>query len=181
VGERRIRETAAVAVGIAVALVSWLLLRGEDDGATTPQAPSPGGPRIVSAQELETVAAEEGPIYWAGPRTGTQIEFSRRPQGGLLVRYLPPGAEPGDQKGHLTVATYRRPDGPEAVDRLARADGARATELDGGGRAVVNRGQPTNAYVAYRGEPVQIEVYDPEPGRAAALARAGRIVPVELR
>jgi hypothetical protein len=40
---------------------------------------------------------------------------------------------------------------------------------------VSNSADAQNAYFAYRGQPLQVEVYDPQPGRAFTLARSGEI------
>lgn len=182
VGERRILEAAALICGIAVALLSWVLLRGDDEPASgTVAVTAAGSAQVVSAEELRSIGGAEGPIYWAGERPGTRLELSRRAQGEILVRYLPEGAEPGEASGHLTIGTYRLPDALAATARIGRAEGGRLTELRRGGRLATASRQPTNGYLAYPGAPVQVEVYDPRPGRAAALIRAGRVVPAEPR
>jgi hypothetical protein len=105
------------------------------------------------------------------------LEFSRRPAG-IYIRYLPSGAEAGEKRGRLTVGTYPLRDALAAAERSGRARGAKVIRLTGGGIAVTNGARPMNAYFAYPGKPVQVEVYDPRPGRALELIRAGRIVPI---
>jgi hypothetical protein len=42
----------------------------------------------------------------------------------------------------------------------------------------VDRRAPNSVYVAYPNVPTQVEVYDPHPGRAAALVRSGIVAPI---
>ena len=173
---------AAVVVACVVGVVTWLLLRGGGDEQRPTRAHAARSlvPRLVSADLLRAYAAAGGPIYWAGTRPGTMLEFSRRPNG-AFVRYLPNGAQAGDKRPRLTVATYPLPGALAAVERSGRAKGARIIRLPGGSVAVTNRGRPTNAYVAYPGRAVQVEVFDPRPGRAFALIRAGGVVAIAKR
>ena len=173
---------AGVAVVVAVGVVAWLLLRGGDGGQRSSRAHSAQSlvPRLVGVEQLRAYASARGPVYWAGMRPRTMLEFSRRPSG-TFVRYLPDGAEAGQKRARLTVATYALPDALAAVERSGRAKGARLTRLPGGGVAVTSLATPDNAYVAYPGRPVQVEVFDPRAGRALALVRAGRVVPVATR
>jgi hypothetical protein len=174
----------AVAVTIAVGLATWLLLRGGDgdQGTATRRATGTAAlsPRLVSPAHLPSYAAAGVSIYWAGRRPGTMLEFSRRASG-VFIRYLPNGAEAGEKRARLTVGSYPLRDPLAAVERAGRAKGARLTRLPDGGRMVTDRSRPTNAYFAFPGKPVQVEVYDPRPGRAAKLIRAGEIVPIEKR
>jgi hypothetical protein len=181
VGEQRTPVVAAVVVALVVGVVAWLLLRGDDE-----QHPGQGhaartlSPRLVSPDQLKTYAAAGGPIYWAGTRQGTLLEFSRRPNG-AFVRYLPGRAEAGDKRARLTVGTYALRSALAAVSRSGHAKGARLTRLPRGGVAVTNAARPTNAYFAYPGRAVQVEVFDPRPGRALELIRPARIVPLATR
>lgn len=172
--------TAVLAVTLATGFGVWLLARGGDEPERR-RGSAGDAARMVSPGELRELAAAEGPVYWAGPDAGATLELSRRGGAGIFVRHLPDGAEPGDRTGHLTIGTYVLRDAVGAIRRSGRAKGARLFRLDRGGLAVTNRNRPANAYFAYPGQPVQVEVYDPEPGRAAELVRAGRIVPVPVR
>jgi hypothetical protein len=172
----------AVAVSVLVGFASWLLLRGGEDAPTDRRAQESAvrAPRLISPTQLPALVAANGAIYWAGRRPGTMLEFSRRPSG-IFIRYLPNGAPAGEKHARLTIGTYPLPDALAAVERSGRAKGARLTSLSGGGRLATIRARPTNAYFAYPGKPAQVEVYDPKPGRAAKLIRAGQIVPIEAR
>jgi hypothetical protein len=55
---------------------------------------------------------------------------------------------------------------------------ARGVGVPGGGLAVISAGHPENVHIAYRGVDYQVEVYDPVPSRARALALSGDVKPI---
>jgi hypothetical protein len=134
-------------------------------------------PAAASAAALETLPRAVGhPVYWAGRRTGFTYELTRPAGGGVFVRYLPRGARLGDARpAYLTVATYPGA-GFTTVKAQAVKTGARIETLPGGRLLVSPRGRPQSAYVVAPGDDVQVEVYAPEAGRAAALIRTGAVV-----
>jgi hypothetical protein len=50
--------------------------------------------------------------------------------------------------------------------------------LPGGGLALITPGHPKSVYLAFPRTPVQVEVYDPSPAVARAVALSGRVVPI---
>jgi hypothetical protein len=48
----------------------------------------------------------------------------------------------------------------------------------GGGFAFADEKRPTSVYLAFPDLDLQIEVYDPKPGRAQQLVASGQIAPV---
>lgn len=70
---------------LLAALVIWATLiddRGGEGGGEGAEAA-----RIVSADELAEIAASRpGPLYWAGPRRGAELEYSAEPGGRALPR-----------------------------------------------------------------------------------------------
>jgi hypothetical protein len=167
----------ALAAAVAVALTVWLVTRGDDEVAQPPQR---ARPTAASIQRLEALARSVGhPIYWAGPQPRFTYELSRTRNGGVYVRYLPPGAELGDpDPDYLTVGTYPQANAFATLRATARAQGVRTIRLARGGRAFQHETHPRSVYLAYPGLDLQIEVYDPIPGRARQLVAAGRITPV---
>jgi hypothetical protein len=168
---RRLRILAVIAVVVAIAVIAFLLLSDDDsdDGARPAE--------VVTVSDLRELADDVGhPIYWAGPRPGERYELTETEGGNVYVRYLPADTEPGAPRpDFLTVGTYPFPNAYATLRRLARRQNAVSRQLPGNGILVSNSRDAQNAYFAYRGEPLQIEVYDPQPGRAFTLARTGQI------
>jgi hypothetical protein len=176
---KRLRVAIAVLALLAVGLVLWAALGGgEDDGSGEN---SSGQARVVSAAELDALAEEaQGPLYWAGERPGTELEYDEADGGRLYVRYLTGGAEAGDPRPvFLTLGTYPLPDAVAALRANARRTNTRLQRAPGGALVWVNPDRPTSAYLAEPGSGYQVEVYDPDPARALDIALSGDVVPVE--
>jgi hypothetical protein len=168
---RRLLGGAISAVLIAIAVV--LAIPGGSDVVASE-------PHFVDAGGLEALEASAGhPVYWAGERSPEQLEVREEAEGSVYLRYLPPGTEAGDpEQSFLTVGSYPVSDAVAALERSAADSG---TEVEAGpGDAVVlpNPNSRGSVYFAYPGTDVQIEVYDPRPGRSLQLIRSGAIVPV---
>ena len=174
---RGVRLGAVVAVIAGLALVGWLVLgSGDDDGDGAPA----GDSREVSVEELQELAAgKDRPVFWAGPQSGATYEFTETSDGSVYVRYLTGDAEAGDPSpDFLTVATYPLANGYARVVAAAEEEGARTEELPNQGLALVEEDRPSSVYLAYQGEPYQVEVYDPSPDRAVELVTSGAVQPV---
>jgi hypothetical protein len=116
------------------------------------------------------------PVYWAGSADGVTYELTRPSNGGVFIRYLPRGTAVGDARaGYLTVATYEGTDF-ETARAQAESSGARIQELSGGRLLISRPDRPRSAYLVAPSEDVQVEVFAPEPGRAAAMIRSGAIL-----
>ena len=93
-----------------------------------------------------------------------------------VVRYLPPGVKVGSkQASYLIVATYPFHDPVEALEKLTDGD---LLEVPGGGSAMVDQSHPESVYLAFPGTDEQIEIFDPSPQRALAVAQSGAVRPV---
>lgn len=160
---------AVIALAVVLGFVAWLATK--DDGS----GPSGGGSEgVVSAGELSKFAEGlEYPVYWAGPPAGAELELVELAEG-VQVRYVEPGLEATEE---LTIGSYPVPNPRAAVAAVAREPGA-VIRQGAGGRVVTNADKPTSVYFASAGNEVQVEVYDPDPARAMALARSGRVQPV---
>lgn len=166
-------EVYAPSPGTAGAIVA----SGQIKPLGTPP-PTPAPPARASVRELKRLAAEVGhPIYWAGEAAGTTYELTRTGDGSVYIRYLPAGVELGARRAnYLTIGTYPQEDAFQILKRTAARNGVEIVELANGGRAFVD---DKSVYVAYPNEDIQIEVYDPVPGRARELVTSGDIVPVQ--
>jgi hypothetical protein len=177
----RLRVGAAIAVGLAAALLVWLAVgRGTDDSPSGSGSASSGElePSLMSAEELHDLAASTSvPLYWAGPRAGARYEVTRTRAGTVYLRYLPPALRVGDLEPALTVVTYPI---ENALERMQANAGKRSSRipLPDGGLAVVDPSRPTNVHFAYPGQAVQVEVYAPSPGLARRLVLSGVVRPL---
>lgn len=170
-----VRLGAVAAAVIGVALLAWLVLGGDDD-----EGSQANEPQAVSVEDLqEEAGSSQVPVYWAGPQAGTTYELTETSDGSVYVRYLAEDAEIGDPSpDFLTVATYPLENGYARVLAAAEEKGAETEELPNGGLALVDADRPSSVYLAYEGEPYQVEVYDPSPDRALELVTSGAIQPV---
>lgn len=176
-----LRISAIVAVVLAVGLLVWLLVQGGGgSSSTTPTEESEAAKTVKVVPESELLQAMKGvgyPVYWAGPRLGVEYEVQRVP-GRVYVRYLPKGEKPETEKPFLTVGSYEEPEALASIHNLGQKAGAILVKIANGGSAYAEGPQATSAYMAFPGVDVQIEVYDPEAGKALSLIRSGAIVPV---
>ena len=176
-GINRLRVGAAIAVVLAVGFVAWLIFRDGDSNDNTPEGPVSSA---ASVDQLRAVSQETGqPVYWAGRRSNYTYELTRTKDGNVFVRYLPAGVELGSQQpNYLTVGTYPRRRALDQLERLARRRGSVDFDAPRGGLAVYSRDRPNSVYVAFPGDDVQVEVYDPRAQRARNLVRSGRVRPI---
>ena len=184
-----VRIGAVVAIAIAAAFVIWLVVRGNGDSSdkttttgttTTAAEQKPVGPIAATPAALRALSASAGkPIYWVGARAGTTYEFTRTAGGRAYVRYLPHGAKIGNRSAAFTiVGTYPTQNAHKVLKELSKQPNERSVPSPGGGVAVYSTTAPTNIYVAFPGEDVQIEVFDPSVAKARHLVTTGRVVPV---
>ena len=169
-------------MGIGIAVVA-LLLAGcggsEDPTSTASARPNPQRPAVVSLDRLRSLAEDTGhPVYWAGPRPGgyeLTVDVNRN----IFIRYLEGRVPAGSRRQtSLTVATYPYANAYRTLESTSHQPGATADHTPDGGLVVSIAGGNDNVHIAYPSRDIQIEVYDPRPGRAMALATGGDIVPL---
>jgi hypothetical protein len=143
-----------------------------------PQTPT--GSNAASVQQLKSLAVTLGhPIYWAGVHRGATYELTQTRNGSVYVRYLPGGVAVGDRRAdYLTIGTYPQNAAFELLKSTAARNHVPTSRLPEGGLALVDKNHPTSVYVAFPRVDLQIEVYDPAPGRARKLVASGQITPV---
>lgn len=171
---------AAVAV-VIVAVIVWLVADDGDGTGAPPAADVPTArPVAISEDALRTLAEEVGPLYWAGPQAGAIYELTRAAGGQTYIRYLRSESELGDVRPRfLSVATYPQRGAYAALRAAARRKGSVSRRTPTGALVIYDRARPTNVYFASPEIPVQVEVYDPEPGRARSLVLDGRVREIE--
>jgi hypothetical protein len=163
---------SAAALTVAAALLASLVAAHRK--SSTSPAMTPINPVVLSASGLRRLALTVGqPIYWAGPRRGSLYELTRTADNRSIVRYVPPGVVAGSNVGrYLSVATYPFIGAFGALQDVANG---RGSVLPDGGLAVVNASYPSAVHLAFPLVEYQVEVYDPSPTRARAIAMSGKV------
>ena len=148
-------------------------------GQITPVVTRRAAAKATSPTALKALETKLGhPLYWAGPKKGVTYELTQASGGSVYLRYLAPGARVGSNKPYLTIGSYSLTNAFATTKSLASEAGAVRIEVGGGGVAFYTAARPTNVYLAYPGEGVQIEVYDPSAARAHELVASRMITPV---
>jgi hypothetical protein len=136
--------------------------------------------QAASRQQLKGLAVTLGhPIYWAGAQGEFTYELTRTRSGSVYIRYLPTGVSVGERRpDFLTIGTYPQKHALEILKRTAARNQVPTIGVADDGLALVDKKHPTSVYVAFPNVALQIEVYDPHPGRAEHLVSSGQITPV---
>lgn len=167
---------AIVGFGFLLAVaVAMLLVVNRGDDAPAPVAATPVS--VSTANLAELAAAQDAPVYWAGPLKGRTLELTRSDTG-TFVRYLPAGTAVGGSSRSLTIATYPMPNAYATAAGRAKESGMTSSRTAKGGLAVWDKAQPTSVYVAFRGVPTLVEVYAPQAREARTFALSGLLRPV---
>ncbi len=179
VDDRRRILVGGVIAATLVAVAILLAITGGSGGGSSATVVD-ATPRIVGADALEELESTSGhPLYWAGERPPAQLEVREEAEGSVYLRYLPPGVEAGDpEQVYLTVGTYPVTDAVAALERTADKAGTEVEEGPGGAVLLPNPASAGSVYFAYPETDVQVEVYDPAPGRSLQLIRSGQVKPV---
>ncbi len=164
---------ALVAAGLLVFLGTRLLGDDDDD--------EPAVPVALSESELTGAAGELGPtVYWVGPQPAiSEYELTKTDDGRIYIRYLTEGKDAGDPGADfLTVGTYPV---PNALTHLqdAEAKGQAKAISKQAGYSVLESASGQSAYVVFDDHPdLEIEIFDPQPGKALELAKSGSLRPL---
>ena len=174
-GRSRLRLAAVFVLALIVGLVTWFVTAKSDKPSKSNKATT----TVVSEQGLqELVGTINEPVFWLGPEQGMRYAVEQRSNGQVYVRYLTERMK-ADTVATLTVGTYPMKNAYARTVALGKKSGWKrlATGIDGP-VAFTRNTLPRNVYVVQSGLDYQIEIYDPAPGRAAAIVQAGRALPV---
>lgn len=180
---RKTRLVLLALLAAATVVIGGVALLGGDSGdGSSGDTGDQGNAVALTASQLPARASALGqPAYWLGPRAGTEsYELSTTPDGRVYVRYLTNGAEAGDPRpDFVTVGTYQVDEAEQALrDAAENSRGSQALSQEDGYQ-LLSSGQATNAYVVFDEQPdVQVEIFSPQPGEAAALAKSGALGPI---
>ena len=162
----------ALAIGIVLALTGVVGAPGGEPGSSAV--------RRVSVQELrEFAASSPRAVYWAGAIPGRRLELTQARGDNVFVRYLSGDAAVGDGRpAFTTVGTYAFDGAYREVQRRGRSKGMETRPAPGGGLATWSEKRPSSVYLGFPGSDLLVEVYDPDPQRARALALSSEVGPV---
>ena len=104
-------------------------------------------------------------------------ELTQTPAGRSYIRYLPAGVHAGSSTPYLTIGTYPLPNAYAVTKAAAHGAGVVTIKIPGG-FAFYKTSSPSNVHVAYPGQDLQIEVYDPSAARAHEVVASGQLAPV---
>jgi hypothetical protein len=178
---------AAVALIVAIAFIVFIATLGGGGGKSAPPSPT-SLPSVeptssvealpVSPADLRALSASlRHPIYWVGPRPSTTYELTRKGTE-LFLRYLPAGVPVGSSQLELTVGTYEVPNAFTVTTTAAAQPDAKELSVGVDAVAFYRPSRPQSVYLAYRGQDLQIEVYDPSAAEALRLATSGQLRPI---
>jgi hypothetical protein len=135
----------------------------------------------LSAEELQEAVANLGQtIYWAGPEENAKYTIENFGEASTFVRYLPDGKGLEDTREiYLVVATYFVNNAYEAIRAAGEEQDSVGLISPDGAAIYYSKRSPNNVYMAFPNQNIQIEIFDPTPGRAIVLATTDdAIVPV---
>jgi hypothetical protein len=161
---------------IAAALVWAFAISGSDHKS----AASTSKPTVATVAGLQQLAGTlRHPIYWSGEKSGYTYELTRTKNDNVYVRYLPKGVQVGDRRADfLTVGTYPQVNPMRSITAALKRQGTTRFAVPGGGVAVQYAAHPTSVYVAFPGSSLLVEIFEPSPAQARAVARSGAIRPL---
>jgi hypothetical protein len=170
-----------VGIVAVVAVVTWLIVRGDDDKAAQGPEVKVGVPTVLSEAELREYGRLQGmPVYWAGPLPNRRYEVTHTRDGKYYVRYLTPSAQAGDDKPrYLTVGTYPGSNAYGALRAIGARKGTSEINTRSGALVVIDKSRPTSVYFAFPNQPFQVEVFDPRASRARRVVLGGQVQRVQ--
>ena len=172
----------AVAVVAVVAIVSFKL-SGSSKHSSSPAVVTPAKDSTqvnLSADSLKTAVKALGKqVFWAGDEAGDTYVLQTFANGQATVRYVPKGSDPvAPGAVYRLMGSYPIKGAFDVTKSAANgADTVLVTNADG---AIVlyNKNKMKNAYIAFPNVDVQIEIFDPTPGKALELATSGAITSI---
>jgi hypothetical protein len=167
------------------AMVTALLVFGAtslfSNNSSSSSSESSAGQMALTEAELKSVVVNlNSVIYWVGPLENAKYTLDVTDAGAAFVRYLPNGEGANDTaKNYLIVATYRVNAAYDAVRTAGNEQDGIGLLTSDGAAVYYNKNAATNVYLAYPGQDLQIEVFDPTPGKALQLVNTiGLVKPI---
>lgn len=169
-GSRKRRILLSSFIGI-VALVFVSFYFGTHFKQTNDSQKMQGTVALSERGLRNLVKAQHLTVYWTGPVAGDKYTLFIPKTGAAVVRYMPPGSNITDvAPTYRLVATYVIKDA-FLVTKASALVTANLGFVNIDGHAVYYvRTRSTNVFVGLEGKDIQLEIFDPGPGQALALA-----------
>ncbi len=181
---QNINKTILVTV-ILTALITSVSTFGltyffSNSNSSTTATETSGQVALTEAELKAAVIKLNTVVYWAGPLENAKYTLTMNEAGAAFIRYLPNGEGADDTtKKYLTVATYMVNAAYDAVKAAGNEQDGIGLMTADGAAVYYNKNSASNVYMAYPGQDLQIEVFDPTPGRALQLINTtGLLQPV---
>ena len=173
---RRTFLMLAVAIAAVAAAAIGFAVFGKDDEQTL----RAGKAVVITPEALRTFVKDAPvPVFWAGRRPNTELEYTETSDKRSFVRYLTGSADAGDPRPvFVSIVTYPRPEALAELKRVAKRKGVVSAPAPGGGLSTYDKAKPLSVYVAYPRQSVLVEVYAPKAGDARSIVRSGNVRPV---
>mgnify|MGYP006281804895 CR=1 FL=1 len=164
---RKLRKFFLLGIATGAVLTFLLLLIS---GSARNLLPNSSGANEVAGQVALTegelinlVKSKNVTAYWVGPINGMKYALTITTDNQVFVKYLPNGEGINDLKpNYKVIATYPE----QAAYDITRAAGTQSNAISfinsDGAAVYYSKDRATNVYVAYTGQPYEIEVFDPD-------------------
>ena len=140
--------------------------------------PATSGQLALTDAELRSAVKTFGvSVYWAGFMPGALYTFNHLATGQNFVRYLPNGNGLADlAQNYRVIGTYVVANAYQTMQIAGKlSTGVGATNPDGS-IIYYAKATPLHVYLAFKGVPLQIEIFDPTPGVSLKLAKTPGII-----
>ncbi|MEK6648900.1 MAG: hypothetical protein AABY37_06265 [Actinomycetota bacterium] len=132
------------------------------------------GRLAVNEKDLRNmVAAKNLTVYWLGPEAGAKYLLDTSLADGISLRVIYASASTGSTAASETyyeVGTFASPDAFALTQKAGlQPNGVGLINTDGNAIYYDSR-DPKNVYVGLKGTDMQVEIFDPRPERALAVA-----------
>lgn len=130
------------------------------------------GQVALTAEELRQAVRLLGvTAYWVGPEDESLYSLESRVNGQVFIKYLPNGEGIEDTRAtYRVIATYSLEEAFDSTRAAGSIEGGVGLLNPDGAAIYYNRSEPSNVYLAYKGENFQIEIFDPGIGVSINLA-----------
>ena len=175
--------TALISVFLLSSTITYGITHKLDSNSpttTTFLAKISGGVALSESELIDVITQLKRNVYWTGPEKGAKYTVNALTDGQTYIRYLPGGKGVSDTlPKYRTVGTYESEDAYTATLAAGNeANGVSFTTADG--RVIhYNKSSSDNVYLAYKGKPYQIEIFDPNPETALKMANDNKVEAID--